>query len=187
MKKIPFIMCLLIMAICAVNAQRGVEKVSFTPIPLPNVLDLPGPLPDVLRQGYPGFVVGEAYKGAKSGTDVLTYKIKLTNGNINRTLIYDQNGTYYKMGIDNVSLTPIQLPNVMYLPGPLPDFLRQNYPGFAVNEAFQVVTANNVITYELGIGKGATAETLIFDSNGQFIRKNAGQVQRKNHVSRIKR
>ena len=175
------------MGICAVNAQRGVEKVSFVPIPLPDVLDMPGPLPDVLRQDYPDFVVGEAYKGARSGTDIHTYKIKLTNGDIKRTLIYNQNGTYYKMGVDNVSLTPIQLPNVMDLPGPLPDFLRQNYPGYAVNEAFQVVTDNNVITYELGISMGATVETLIFDSYGQFIRQNAGRVQRKNHASRIKR
>jgi hypothetical protein len=63
---------------------------------------------------------------------------------------------------------------VSALPDPIPRFLNTYYPGFVTEKEYRVVTNNNEITYETVITKGTTQETLVFDQNGKFLRKDVG-------------
>jgi hypothetical protein len=50
------------------------------------------------------------------------------------------------------------------------DNIAKDYPGFTVKEASSV-TANNTTTYDVVVTKGTTKETLVYDSNGAFVKK----------------
>ena len=171
MKKLVLMTVFLMMAVYAVNAQRELDKVSFTPIQLPNAIDLPAPLPkDFIRQNYPDFTVRKAFK-VVSSNDGVTYEVEANNGKASEFIYFSENGTFLRSGIDKVSLTPIQLPNAIDLPAPLPkDFLRQNYPDFFVRKAYKVVSNNNEVTYEVEVSKGNTGELLYFSDNGAFLK-----------------
>ncbi len=56
------------------------------------------------------------------------------------------------------------------LPKAIPDYITKDYSGFVIKSAEKVVK-NNETDYEAVISKGTTQETLLFDSNGNFIRK----------------
>ena len=50
------------------------------------------------------------------------------------------------------------------------DNIAKDYVGYTVKEATSV-TANNIVTYEVTIVKGATTETLVYDKDGVFVKK----------------
>ena len=50
------------------------------------------------------------------------------------------------------------------------DNIAKDYPGFTIKEASSV-TANNTTTYDVVVTKGTTKETLVYDSNGAFVKK----------------
>ena len=56
------------------------------------------------------------------------------------------------------------------LPKAIPENVAKSYTGFTIKEATKV-TENNVVTYDVVINKGATAETLVYDKGGKFLRK----------------
>lgn len=148
--------------------QRARVNIADLPGPMPDVYHSKDPLPDFLRNQQPGFTVKNAYKDSTNG--VVTYEVELKKGGIKRTLVYDQNGTFLKTGVDKVSYTPIQLPNVLNLPGPIPTYLDRNYAGCIVESAFKVVTKANETSYEIGITKETIHSTLYFSGDGNFIR-----------------
>ena len=84
----------------------------------------------------------------------------------------------------NAQRTPVK---VSLLPEPLPKFLNTNYPGFVIEKAERIVTNNNEVSYETVITKGTTKETLVFDKNGTFLRKQASSkpIQAKSNVNTV--
>ncbi len=55
------------------------------------------------------------------------------------------------------------------------DNIAKDYAGFTVKEASSVTT-NNTITYDVVITKGATTETLVYDKDGNFVKKMPAKV-----------
>ena len=53
---------------------------------------------------------------------------------------------------------------------PITDNIAKDYIGYTIKEAASV-TANNVVTYEVVVVKGTTTETLVYDKDGQFVKK----------------
>ena len=49
------------------------------------------------------------------------------------------------------------------------DNIAKDYAGFSIKSASSV-TANNALTYHVVVAKGSTTETLIYDSNGTFVK-----------------
>lgn len=50
------------------------------------------------------------------------------------------------------------------------DNIAKDYVGFTIKEATSVTT-NNTVTYDVVIVKGTTTETLVYDKDGNFVKK----------------
>ncbi|MGB8491703.1 MAG: hypothetical protein WCE64_11660 [Bacteroidales bacterium] len=59
---------------------------------------------------------------------------------------------------------------VSALPAAIPAFITKDYSGFAIKSAVKIVKDNKT-EYEAVISKGTTQDNLLFDSNGNFIKK----------------
>ena len=59
---------------------------------------------------------------------------------------------------------------VSALPASIPAYITKDYSGFAIKSAAKIVKDNKA-DYEAVISKGTTQETLLFDANGNFVRK----------------
>jgi len=57
------------------------------------------------------------------------------------------------------------------LPEPLNKFIDDNYSGYNINKAYKVVNKDNIISYVTVISNQTNEETLVFEQNGQFLRK----------------
>jgi hypothetical protein len=49
------------------------------------------------------------------------------------------------------------------------DNIAKDFPGFTIKEAFSVTKSNDV-TYEVAVVNGTTAETLVYDKEGKFVK-----------------
>ena len=67
----------------------------------------------------------------------------------------------------NAQRTPVKLVD---LQKSVTDNVAKNYAGFTIRNATKVVT-NNIVTYEVAIAKGTSQETLLYDMNGNFVKK----------------
>ena len=56
------------------------------------------------------------------------------------------------------------------LPGSVAANIAKDYPGFVIKEAVKV-DVSNVVTYDVTVTKGTTAESLVYDNAGKFLRK----------------
>lgn len=56
------------------------------------------------------------------------------------------------------------------LPKTITDNVAKDYAGFTIKDA-ESVTSNNVTTTHVTVTKGSTKETLVYDSNGAFVKK----------------
>lgn len=63
--------------------------------------------------------------------------------------------------------TPVKVAD---LPKPITDNVAKDYAGFTIKDASSLTT-NNVTTYHVVVIKGAKTETLVYDSNGKFLKK----------------
>ena len=62
------------------------------------------------------------------------------------------------------------------------DSVAKDFEGFKIKEAIKVVK-NDIVTYEFVVIKGTTQETILYDSEGRFIREidaKKGTTSRKN-------
>ncbi len=50
------------------------------------------------------------------------------------------------------------------------DNIAKDYVGYTIKEATKVVD-NNIVTYEVVVVKETTTETLVYDTDGKFIKK----------------
>jgi hypothetical protein len=50
------------------------------------------------------------------------------------------------------------------------DNIAKDYAGFTIKEATSV-TANNTVTYNVVVAKGTSTETLVYDKDGNFVKK----------------
>ena len=48
--------------------------------------------------------------------------------------------------------------------------IAKDYAGFTIKEATSV-TANNTVTYNVVVAKGTSTETLVYDKDGNFVKK----------------
>lgn len=71
----------------------------------------------------------------------------------------------------NAQRTPVKGTDI---PKAITDNVAKDYAGFVVKEATKVVS-NNQTTYEVLVTKGTAKETLLYDSNGKFIKKVVAQ------------
>ena len=53
---------------------------------------------------------------------------------------------------------------------PITDNIAKDYVGYTIKEAASL-TANNVVTYEVVVVKDMTTETLVYDKDGNFVKK----------------
>jgi len=53
---------------------------------------------------------------------------------------------------------------------PIADNVAKDYAGYTIKEAASL-TANNVVTYEVVVVKDMTTETLVYDKDGNFVKK----------------
>jgi hypothetical protein len=53
---------------------------------------------------------------------------------------------------------------------PITDNIAKDYAGYTIKEASSL-TANNVVTYEVVVVKDMTTETLVYDKDGNFVKK----------------
>ena len=63
--------------------------------------------------------------------------------------------------------TPIKVTD---LQKPITTNISKDYPGFIIKEANRVVN-NGTVCYEVMIDKGTTSETLLYNDEGKFLRK----------------
>ncbi len=56
------------------------------------------------------------------------------------------------------------------LPKTITDNINKDYAGYTIKDA-ESVTANNVTTTHVMVEKGTMKETLVYDSNGMFVKK----------------
>lgn len=71
------------------------------------------------------------------------------------------------------------------LPKTITDNIAKDYAGFTIKEA-ESVTANNVVTTQVVVTKGAMTETLVYDNNGMFVKKLPEKTVAKHKVSKKK-
>ena len=50
------------------------------------------------------------------------------------------------------------------------DNIAKDYAGYTIKEATSVTT-NGIVTYEVVVVKGTATDTLVYDSNGVFVKK----------------
>lgn len=105
MKKLVFIM-VLAMAALMVNAQVNTPDTSDTRSKSPTMTnprsggtslpaaDLPKAITDNIARDYPGFTVKNAW--SVSDKEGLKYKVDVTKGSENETLLYDKEGKFLK-------------------------------------------------------------------------------------------
>jgi hypothetical protein len=62
------------------------------------------------------------------------------------------------------------------LPAAVAPFIKKTYPAYKLNEASKITAADNQITYEAEVKKGKEEMDLLFDANGNFI-KREGEVE----------
>ncbi len=67
----------------------------------------------------------------------------------------------------NAQRTPVKVAD---LQKSITDNITKDYVGFTIKDATKVV-ANNVVSFEVVIVKGATSETLLYDKDGKFLNK----------------
>ena len=53
---------------------------------------------------------------------------------------------------------------------PITDNIAKDYAGYTIKSASST-TANSVVTYHVIVAKGNSTETLVYDSNGAFVKK----------------
>ncbi len=78
-------------------------------------------------------------------------------------------------GATNVTMPTVTIVKKADLPKTIKDNVAKDYAGFAIKGATSTNT-NNVITYAVVIVKGTTTETLVYDKEGKFIKKEAQNV-----------
>ncbi len=69
----------------------------------------------------------------------------------------------------NAQRTPVKVSD---LNKAIIDNVAKDYNGFTISEATKVI-ANNVTTYDVVIAKGSMKETLVYDKDGKFIKREA--------------
>lgn len=69
----------------------------------------------------------------------------------------------------NAQRTPVKTTD---LQKSIVNYITKDYAGYIIKDAVKVVE-NNVISYEVGIVKNTTSETLVFDKDGKFLHKMA--------------
>ena len=67
----------------------------------------------------------------------------------------------------NAQRTPVKVSDLQKA---ITDNIAKDYAGFTIKEANKVVE-NNVTTFEVVITKGTMQDTLVYDSNGKFLKK----------------
>lgn len=169
---IVFLLAAIAFAAYAQYVQRTLVKVAAIPGPMPNVYNVSGNLSNFLTKYYPTYIADSAFKVVTN--NVVSYEVGLVQGRARKKLMYDQNSTFCKFGIDNVSLTIDQLTSNMSLPEPIPypvpDYLKRQLPDYLVDKVFKVTSNTNVVTYEIGVYKGREHKTLLFSSSGRLLR-----------------
>ncbi len=67
----------------------------------------------------------------------------------------------------NAQRTPVKVAD---LQKSITDNIAKDYAGYTIKDATKVVE-NNVVTFDVVISKGNMQETLLYDSNGKFLKK----------------
>lgn len=95
MRRVFIVMFLLSQVTFAAFAQSTSVNVADLPGPLPNVFNLPVPLPfpipDYLKRQLPGYLVNKVFK-VTSNTKVVTYEIGVYKGTAHKMLLFSERG-----------------------------------------------------------------------------------------------
>lgn len=94
---------------------------------------------------------------------------------------FDQGKTEGSVLIDasgNLLETEFEIQNTE-LPKSVFDYVAKNYSGLKVREASKITDPNNTVTYEAEMKQGKEKFDLIFDSSGNFIKKELIQPREK--------
>jgi uncharacterized membrane protein YkoI len=152
MKKSVYIIAILVLA-GAVNAQKIKEA------------DVPKPVMDAFKNKYA--TGAKEWEKEKDGTFEAEFKL---NGK-ETSASFRSDGTFVE------SEEEIKLDE---LPEVIKDNVSKNYSDFKIEEASKISTAEGKTMYEVEIKKGKEEYDVIYDSAGNFIKKEAEDHEEKN-------
>ena len=89
------------------------------------------------------------------------YEAEFKENKVESSALFEQNGTYVQ--------TETEI-TVSSLPKAAADYISKNLPGRKIKEAAKITASDGTVTYEAEVDK----DDYIFDSNGNFIRKDSG-------------
>jgi len=94
MKKLMFICAILLGAVVMnAQAQTPTAKSSSAPVSI-KISDLPKSISENIAKSYIGYTIKEAFSLINAGKT--EYKVIISKGNMNDTLLYDANGNFIK-------------------------------------------------------------------------------------------
>jgi hypothetical protein len=144
MKKSVYIIATLLLA-GAMNAQKIKDA------------DVPKPVMDAFKKQYPGTNAKE-WEKEKDGE----YEAEFKMNNKEMSASYKADGTFIE------SEQEIKLDD---LPQAIKNSISKSYPDFKIEEACRITSADGKTMYEAEIEKGKEEFDVIYDSAGNFIKK----------------
>lgn len=101
-------------------------------------------------------------KKVEWGKESNLYEAEFEKNNVETAVMFDANGNYVE--------THVEI-KVSELPASVATYVSQDYNGYKLKEGTKVTAANGTVTYEAEIKKGKKSIDLVFDSTGNFLKK----------------
>lgn len=136
------VVCMLIVS-CA-DAQKMNEK------------DVPANVKSGFSKKYPG---AKVEKWEKEGND---YEAEFDLNKTESSAVFDANGTFKELE---------QEIKRSELPKQASEYCAKNYAGYKLSEAAKITDASGKVSFEAEMSKGKEHFDVIFDQNGNFIKK----------------
>jgi hypothetical protein len=129
-----------------------------------NVNDLNSSIEKYIKKNYEGYKITEAFKYA------LVYKMNVKKADTTVALVFNEKGAFlYKKTEADKSKVSLQTRTTIALEdveSNIPKYIKKNYAGYKLTEAYRYDEV-----YTTKIVKGADHQTLVFDKDGKFIKK----------------
>lgn len=145
MKSVIIIIAVIVLSINAANAQ----KVKETEVPKTVITSF---------QTHFGGVRADAWDKEKNGE----YEAEFKMNKVEMSANFSSEGTLIETE-EEIAITSLL--------NSVEEYINKNYLGSKIEEASKITDAAGKITYETEIEKGKEEIELIFDANGQFVKK----------------
>lgn len=127
-------------------------------------IDVPKAVKDKFASMYPNV---KKVDWDKEGNN---YEGEFEANGIETSVVFDANGSYLQT---EVEIKPSALPANIFT------YVSQNYKAYKLAEAAKITDAAGTVTYEAEVKKGKEEMDLIFDSSGNFLKKESEPAEEK--------